>query len=96
MPQGDATDHVASPVSISPLSKWHLSIVSVSIRPGRPARVRLIAEGVETGNEENARMSLASENTLIETISPHEQMAFSGIEHYFQVGRSASLYPRRP
>lgn len=34
-------------------------------------------------------MSRASENALIETISPHEQMETSGRDHYFHVGRSA-------
>ena len=34
-------------------------------------------------------MSLAAEATLNRTLSPHEQMDFSGLEHYFRVGRSA-------
>jgi SAM-dependent methyltransferase len=34
-------------------------------------------------------MGQAAEAKLIETMSPHEQMDFSGLQHYFQVGRSA-------
>jgi len=34
-------------------------------------------------------MSRASENALITTMSPHEQMELAGREHYFRAGRSA-------
>ncbi|AMV39444.1 class I SAM-dependent methyltransferase [Planctomyces sp. SH-PL62] len=34
-------------------------------------------------------MNQSAEETLNRTLSPHEQMDFAGMEHYFRVGRSA-------
>lgn len=34
-------------------------------------------------------MSQTAEETPIRTLSPHEQMSFAGLDHYFKVGRSA-------